>query len=264
MTHPFTTIVRVLRDQPRTQNHVSIEILLNGCLGLFNCFLRSTYNQHINDSGQDSLKFSFELHYFGPNSRLAQTKTAIPIRSVQNADCRLGTKYRLGKKCRLQTGYKMQTENFTVFFVWYVITFHLTTYRASRNRFSAIIFYDYLHHCGIFLSRFLITDALNIISSLPRVFSLRTRVGWCDVCAEFTNLIKVDVVVVVNEMSPKKCKTDSVLTSGYVNAETILHLFYKITNERGTKTVFTYAHVKWFYGQSERAYYLNYFIISNI
>ena len=40
----------------------------------------------------------------------------------------------------------------------------------------------------------------------------------------------------------------------------ILHFFYKITNERGTKTVFTYAHVKWFYGQSERAYYLNYFI----
>ena len=42
--------------------------------------------------------------------------------------------------------------------------------------------------------------------------------------------------------------------------ETILHFFYKITNERGMKTVFTYAHVKWFYGQSERAYYLNYFI----
>ena len=45
-----------------------------------------------------------------------------------------------------------------------------------------------------------------------------------------------------------------------VNTETILHFFYKITNKRGTKTVFTYAHVKWFYGQSERAYYLNYFI----
>ena len=45
------------------------------------------------------------------------------------------------------------------------------------------------------------------------------------------------------------------------NTETTLHFFYKITNERGTKTVFTYAHVKWFYGQSERAYYLNYFII---
>ena len=27
------------------------------------------------------------------------------------------------------------------------------------------------------------------------------------------------------------------------------------------KTVFTYAHVKWFYGQSERVYYLNYFIV---
>ena len=52
-------------------------------------------------------------------------------------------------------------------------------------------------------------------------------------------------------------------TSGYVNTETILHFFYKITNERGTKTVFTYAHVKWFYGQSERACYLNYFINLN-
>ena len=59
----------------------------------------------------------------------------------------------------------------------------------------------------------------------------------------------------------KKCKVVSVFTSGYVNKETILHFFYKITNERGTKTVFTYAHVKWFYSQSERAYYLNYFII---
>ena len=53
-------------------------------------------------------------------------------------------------------------------------------------------------------------------------------------------------------------------TSGYVNTETILHFFYKITNERGTKTVFTYAHVKWFRGQSERTYYLNYFIILDI
>ena len=54
--------------------------------------------------------------------------------------------------------------------------------------------------------------------------------------------------------------TSQVFTSGYVNTETILHFFYKITNERGMKTVFTYAHVKWFYGQSEPAYYLNYFI----
>ena len=55
--------------------------------------------------------------------------------------------------------------------------------------------------------------------------------------------------------------TSQVFRLGYVNTETILHFFYKITNERGTKTVFTYAHVKWFYGQSERAYYLNYFTI---
>ena len=51
--------------------------------------------------------------------------------------------------------------------------------------------------------------------------------------------------------------------SRVVNTETILQFFYKITNERGTKTVFTYAHVKWFYGQSERTYYLNYFIKPN-
>ena len=38
--------------------------------------------------------------------------------------------------------------------------------------------------------------------------------------------------------------TSQEFTSGYVNTETILHFFYKITIERGTKTVFTYAHVK--------------------
>ena len=59
---------------------------------------------------------------------------------------------------------------------------------------------------------------------------------------------------------PDVLPTSQVFTSDYVNTETILQFFYKITNERGTKTVFTYAHVKWFYGQSERAYYLNYFI----
>ena len=73
--------------------------------------------------------------------------------------------------------------------------------------------------------------------------------------------------------------TSQVFTSGYVNMETILHFFYKITNERASscnegkrhacsssitvlktnlkQTVFTYAHVKWFYGQSERAYYFS-------
>ena len=134
-----------------------------------------------------SLEFFFELQYFGPDLRLARTKTAIPIRSLKNADC------------WLQTGYKMQTENLYCFFVWYVITCHLATYRASRNCFSAIVFHDYLHYCGKFLARFLITVVLNIISSLHIVFSLCARVGWCDVCTDFTNVIKVDVDV--NEMS---------------------------------------------------------------
>ena len=74
---------------------------------------------------------------------------------------------------------------------------YLTTYRASRNRFSAIIFHDYLHYnCTV--ARFLVTIILNIISSLHIVFSLCARVGWCDVCTEFTNLIKEDVDI--NEM----------------------------------------------------------------
>ena len=114
-----------------------------------------------------SLNFFFELQYFGPDLRLARAKTAIPIRSVQNADC---------------------------FFVWFVITCHLTNYRASRDRFSAIIFDDYLHYCGMFLACFLI-PILHI------VFSLCAQVGLCDICTEYTSLIKVDVDVDVNEMS---------------------------------------------------------------
>ena len=72
-------------------------------------------------------------------------------------------------------------------------------FRASRNRFSAIIFHDYLHYSEIFLARFWITIVLKIISSLHIVFFLCARVGSCDVGTEFTNLIKVDVDV--NEMS---------------------------------------------------------------
>ena len=110
---------------------------------------------------------------------------------MQTADCRPGTKCRLGSKCRLQTGYKMQTENLYCFFVWYVITFHLTTNRASRNAFPRPFFHYYLHYCGIFLACFFITIVLNIISSFHAVFSLCARVGWCDVCTEFTKLIKL-------------------------------------------------------------------------
>ena len=79
-----------------------------------------------------------------------------------------------------------------------MISCHLATFRASHNRFSAIIFHDCLHYCEIFLARFLITTVLNIISSLHIVFFLCARVVWCDVGSEFTNLIKVDVDV--NEM----------------------------------------------------------------
>ena len=65
----------------------------------------------------------------------------------------------------------------------------------------------------------------------------------------------------------KKCKMVSLFTQPDVNTREVGRTRDKrrkprreIANERGTKTVFTYAHVKWFYGQSERVYYLNYFI----
>ena len=84
---------------------------------------------------------------------------------VQNADS------------RLQSGYKMQTENLKSFNVWYIITCHLTAYRASRNRFSAISLHDYLYYCGIFLAHILMKIDRNIISSLQ--YSLLTlRASW--------------------------------------------------------------------------------------
>ena len=79
---------------------------------------------------------------------------------------------------RLQSGYKMQTENLKSFFVWCVMTCHLPTHRASRSRFSAISFHNYLHYFGIFLAHFLMKIRLdcNIISSLHIVFSLCAQV----------------------------------------------------------------------------------------
>ena len=75
----------------------------------------------------------------------------------------------------------MQTKNLKCFFVWYVITCHLTTNWALRNRFSAISFHDYLHYCGIFLAHFLMKIDCNIISSLQ--YSLLTLhaswLVWC-------------------------------------------------------------------------------------
>ena len=88
--------------------------------------------------------------------------------------------------------YKMQTENLKSFYVWYTITCHLTAYRASRNRFSAISLHDYLHYSGKFLAHFLMKIDRNIMSSLQ--YSLCARVDWCDVCTDFTNVMKVDDV----------------------------------------------------------------------
>ena len=67
----------------------------------------------------------------------------------------------------------------------------LAAYRASRNRFSAISLHDYLHYCGKFLAHYLMKIDRNIISSLQ--YSLLT-LRACDVCTDFTNVIKVDDV----------------------------------------------------------------------
>ena len=57
----------------------------------------------------------------------------------------------------------MQTENLLSVYVWYVVTCHLITYKASRNHFSAISFHDYFHYCGMFLAHFLMKVDRNVI-----------------------------------------------------------------------------------------------------
>ena len=120
---------------------------------------------------------------------------------MQTADCRPDIKCRLGIKCRLQIAEWAQNADRESKEFFRLACDNMSCYNLpkSRNRFSAINFHDYLHHCGIFLAHFLIKIDLNIISSLRMVFSLCTPVGWCDVCTGFTNVIKVDVDV--NEMS---------------------------------------------------------------
>ena len=82
--------------------------------------------------------------------------------------------------CRLQSGYKMQTENLKSFFVWYVITCHLTTYRASRNRFSVISFRDYLRYFGIFLAHYFMKIDRFIFKSSHSFLTLRASwLVWC-------------------------------------------------------------------------------------
>ena len=83
-----------------------------------------------------SLEFFFELQYFGPDLRLARTKTAIPIRSVQNADC------------RLQTGYKMQTADWVQNVDWeFILFFRLIRDNMSSYNLPSVtqsLFHDHL------------------------------------------------------------------------------------------------------------------------
>ena len=149
----------------------------------------STYSPYINHSGRDNLtKIFFELQYFGPDLRLTRTKSAIQIRSVKNADCRPGT------KCRLQTADWVQNADWEFILFFRLIRGNMSSYNLPSVTQS--LFRDHLSRLS---ARFLITIVLNIISSLHIVFSLCARVGWCDVCTDFTNVIKVDVDV--NEMS---------------------------------------------------------------
>ena len=135
---------------------------------------------------------------------------------MQTADCRPDT------KCRLQSGYKMQTENLKSVCVWFMITCHLTTYQASRNRFFTISSHNYLHYFGIFLAHFLMKINHNIILSLHIVFSLCTWVGWCDVWIDFTSLIKEDV-----DLECKRDVTIEYLTHATFEKQlTALHMVY--------------------------------------
>ena len=124
----------------------------------------STYSPHINHGGQDSLtRIFFRAPIF---------RSGLEARSNKNSNTNP-----VSTKCRLQTGYKMQTQNLYYFFVWYVITCHPTSYRASHNRFSVIIFDDYLYHCRIFLALFLITTVLK-----PSYSLLTLRASWLVWC----------------------------------------------------------------------------------
>ena len=54
------------------------------------------------------------------------------------------------------------------------------------------------------------------------IFSLCSRVGWCDVCTDFTNVIKVDVDV--NKMSLLNIYLYIVVYTSYENTFTIGNL----------------------------------------
>ena len=80
----------------------------------------------------------------------------------------------------MSTRFKIWTTDRRLSFRLILVTCHLTTYRASRKRFFAIIFHYYLHYCGIFLACFLIIIVLTIISSLISILILRASwLAWC-------------------------------------------------------------------------------------
>ena len=80
-----------------------------------------------------SLNFFFELQYFhGPDLMLARTKTTIPIRSVQNADCRLHTGYKMQTRYKCRLGTKCRLRIYTVFSsdTWWHVILQLTERHA--------------------------------------------------------------------------------------------------------------------------------------
>ena len=183
----------------------------------------STYIPHCNHSGQDSLT---RIFFRAPTFR-----SGLEARSNKNSNTNP-----VSTKCRLQTGYKIQTADwvkkcklriYTVFSSDTWITCHFITYRESRNRFSAIIFHDYLHYRGVFLARFLINIVLNIISSPHIVFSLCAQVSCWDVGTEFTNLIKVDVDGDVKEMSLLNIRYAQYSRNNSVTALHVVRTFHR-------------------------------------
>ena len=93
----------------------------------------------------------------------------------------------------------MQTENLKSFFR--LVCDNMSSYNlpSVTQSLCAISCHDYLHYCRIFLAHCLMKIDRNIILNLYIVVSLCVRVGWRDVCTDFTNVIKVDVDL--NEMS---------------------------------------------------------------
>ena len=112
------------------------KVIIALSLCLFTGALQYTVHTSIIAAKIVSLKYFFESRYFGPDLRLARTKTAIQIRSVQNADCRLQTGY------EMQTRYKMQTADWVQNAEWEFILFSWSsTFRGIHTLICAYVPY---------------------------------------------------------------------------------------------------------------------------